>query len=115
MDVTVQVADLREILIANRAKHKGEFEVAFERYRDAAILWFEERLSVLEKGEAPDTWFRLPLPEDHTDDYDRMIHMLDMHTEKTIGLSGHEYQNYVDDQWPWTPSTTASNQFYGVS
>jgi len=115
MNVTVSKTQLVGILEDNRDEHRKKFEVAFERFRQAATGWFQERLDTLAKGEIPDTYFMLPTPEDHTTDYDRMINMLKMHKDETIVIGGGEYKNYVDDEWPWTQATRTTNTFYNVN
>ena len=114
MNVDIDRDELLGILEKNRQSHKGAFDLAFERFRKESIKWFEERLDQLNRGEIPNTWFQLPVPEDHTEDYDRLIDMIEMHQGSTLNLAMREYQNYVDDQWPWTANETTSNAYYSV-
>lgn len=114
MNVTVDRNTLVNILEKNKKEHREKFNKAWEVFNKKAIDWFEKRLAQLQKGKLPDTYFTLPVPEDHTDDYKQMIDMLNMHTNETIVISVNEYRNYVNDDWPWTPATTTTYASYGV-
>jgi hypothetical protein len=114
MNIDVDRDELLEVLEKNRNAHKGAFDLAFERFRKEAIEWFKGRLDSLNKGELPSTWFNLPIPEDHTSDYNRLIDMVGMHKMSTLNITMREYQNYVDDEWPWTANETTTNTYYSV-
>ena len=54
----------------------------------------------------------MPVPEDHTEDYDREILMLKMEIEAVITLTAGEFDRYVMDNWGWKASFTTSNAPY---
>jgi hypothetical protein len=56
----------------------------------------------------------LPVPEVHTDDYDRILRMLKMHTEPTIELTEEAAMHLVDDQWGWSKSFASNTSSYLV-
>lgn len=109
--VTVDKTELREIVDANKAKHRSMFEQAFEGYRRVARERLEAALDQLANGETPPLNFGLVVPEDHTDDYDTVLQMIDMEVADTITLDWEEFRNYVQDEWGWSSrfqTTTAS-------
>lgn len=111
--VTVNKADLREKVQRNRDNHRLIFEEALEGYRLQAIEALDERIKDFRKGRIPDLMeiIRLPVPQDHTSDYDRVLEMLDMHQGDTIDISQEDFANYVRDDWSWKKQflSTASN------
>ncbi|ADG76169.1 hypothetical protein Cfla_3290 [Cellulomonas flavigena DSM 20109] len=66
------------------------FLEAVEAYRARWIRELERRLHDVRRGRAIDQTFRLPEPEDHTDDYDRVLAMARMSVDDVIELTEHE-------------------------
>jgi hypothetical protein len=104
--------ELFNILVENRERHRDTFLRAQAGYRERMIEEFERRLKDARDGLRIDTSFGMPVPEDHTDDYDREIRMLEMEIDDTIRLSAHEFDRYVMDNWGWKASFTMSNAPY---
>lgn len=112
MEVTVPKTELRKIIAKNRDKHRAMFEKAVEVYRKKLIAWHEEEVKRLLKGDTDHRMWRGPVPEDHTDDYDTVLMMLDMEVGETLTLQQHEFHNYVRDQWGWSGSFAANTASY---
>lgn len=110
--VTVKVVDLKKKLEENRAEHRAIFEEALEGYRAKAIELLEQHIVKIKKGKVERVAVSLPVPEDHTDDYDRVITMLDMHTGDTIEMPEHDFQCYVMDDWAWKQQFLTSSASY---
>ena len=55
----------------------------------------------------------LPVPEDHTRDYDRVIRMVEMHRGETLELDQEHFAQYVMDDWGWRTSLLDTAVFYG--
>src|SRR5215469_1851857 len=100
-DVIVRKDELLTALQENRSKHRQVFEKALEGYRQAAIQTLNDRITKLSAGKLPDLAVRMPLPVDHTRDYDRVIRMLTMHQSDTITLDESTFAMYVEDDWAW--------------
>jgi hypothetical protein len=107
MDKTV----LRSRVQANRDQHRDVYERAMKGYRKAAVAFFEEQLDKAVRGELFETYFREPMPEDHTEDYDVVLDMLAMDVRAEVPLSQAEFRQYVRDDWGWKRDflTTAAN------
>jgi hypothetical protein len=97
---------------ANRDTHRAVFEHALDGYRARLISELERRLRDLRKGRSVDQRIALPEPEDHTDDYDRVLAMAEMSVEETIELDESEFAMYVMDQWRWKQSFTDTTDLY---
>lgn len=85
----------------NRDSHRSVFERAVEGYRERWVEELERRLNDVRRGRAIDQYFRLPEPEDHTDDYDRILTMARMSVDEVVELSEDEFAMFVMDQWSW--------------
>jgi hypothetical protein len=112
--VTVEKAALLAVVRENRAKHRAVFERAVEVFRGQA----NERLEALarelrESGSLPKTLYvGLPIPEEHTDDYDRAIRMLEMHIHDVVELSEEAYRRVVEDDWGWQQTFATNTRSY---
>lgn len=109
--VEVDTQELLKRIRENRDKHRAIFESALEGFKTQVIEHLEKRLEQVRKGKVPDLMIRLPQPEDHTEDYDCVIDMLETHTKDTIQISNQEFAMYVRDDWSWKRQfvATASN------
>ena len=110
--ITVNVVDLKGKLKENRSKHRAIFEEAVEGYRKAAVELLEAHIARIKNGKLERVMVQLPLPEDHTLDYDRVLAMLDMHIEDTIDVEEHDFQSYVLDDWTWKRQFLTSSADY---
>ena len=96
----------------NRAAHRGLFEKALLGYRDQCIRHLEQELERIKTGSPFTMRFSLPVPRDHTSDYDTVIAMLHNTVDKTIALGEAEYRCYMDDDWDWHADWLLSNSRY---
>ena len=110
--VSVNRHELISELTVNRDQHRGVFEEALAGYRARLTVELERRIRDVSKGRRIDHHIRLPEPEDHTADYDRIIKMAEMSVRDTIELSDNEFAQYVMDQWHWKQGFTDSTAVY---
>ena len=110
--ITVSVPMLLDTLRKNRDSHRATFEKALVIYKTKAIEVFTEQIEAIHKGALPDRSLRLPCPEEHTDDYDRLIKMMEWHTDPTVELSMAEFTQYVMDNWGWKQSFITNTTSY---
>jgi hypothetical protein len=113
----VKVSELLKILRANRAKHRQVFEAALEGWRKQAVARVDQASADLKAGKFPSLFISLPLPEDHTRDYDRVIRLVSMHQGETIRLDEQHIAEYVEDDWGWKRQflTTSSSYAAGAT
>lgn len=114
-DITVDKGALLQILRENREQHRALFEEALEGYRKRAIEDLEQHIERIKAGKVEKVFVELPLPQDHTRDYDRVIRMLEMHLGEQIVLDEHTFQNFVEDDWSWTRQFLMSAGRYSES
>lgn len=111
---TVKVAkhQLLNIIKKNRDNHRAIYEEAFEGYRTECIRILEENLNNLKSGKRVVVSFFEQAPQDHTNDYNLAIRMLEMSVDIEIDLDTREFMNYVDDNWSWKQQWVGSNAKY---
>lgn len=107
-EVEYLTAKLKE----NRLTHRGVYEQAIVEFRKQAESALQDMLVQLGRGKVFRLIANLPVPEDHTDDYDAVISMLENTTDRRLELDEHEYRQYVLDDWGWRASFTSNTASY---
>lgn len=114
--ITVDKADLAETITRNRDAHKAEYDKAVEVYRvrfvEEAKKFAEDSIARSRQRVAFGNFVWLPVPEEHTEDYDRALLMLDWELGDTVELSQEEFATLVQNQWNWIRSFTANTSSY---
>lgn len=113
--VDVPRAQVLAVVKVNRDKHKAIVAEALEAYRKAVIEELEKRIDTIKSGKAINIYIRLPEPEDHTDEYDTIIGMLEMTESENVTLGSVEYRSYVEDKWDWKDRWVSSTASYASS
>jgi protein-tyrosine-phosphatase len=111
--IRVKTAELLSALEANQATHRATFEEAWDKYEAAMKARFKEAMAELRKGRWPGA-IGLPIPQDHTRDYDRVITMVRMTQSDLVELQEADFARFVMDDWEWKREWATSNSFYGV-
>lgn len=110
--VVVQKDKLVETLTANRDAHRAIFEEALEGYKTRSVELLEEHIERIKKGKVERIVVSLPVPEDHTDDYDRALTSLEWSIFDEVELTMREFDQYVRDNWSWKGEFTATTSLY---
>jgi hypothetical protein len=113
-NITVDKQQLIEIISVNRDNHRSQFEEAFGRFKAEVEKNLAERLKKIQKGKIPSLIIKLPVPVDHTTDYNRVIRMLELSVNDQIDLSEDDAAMYVMDEWDWSRQFAAMSASYGV-
>jgi hypothetical protein len=104
--------ELLERIRSNLATHRDVYEHAMSGYRGAAQDWFDEQLGKALQGKPFEVWFKEPVPEDHTEDYEAVIDQLELSQEDVVTLSLSEFRQYVRDEWGWKKEFMATTSNY---
>ena len=110
--VKVNKKELRDIVQKNRDNHRETFLKAQGVYRTRVIEELDRMLDDAKNGRKIRRNVSLPEPEEHTEDYDRVLMMLDMSVDDTIELQWNEFMNYVQDEWGWNRTFAANTSSY---
>ena len=96
----------------NLDQHRTTFEQALKGYRARMIRELERRIHDLSRGRRIDQYIGLPEPDDHTDDYRRVLTMAEMSVDDVIELTDDEFAMYVMDHWRWKQNFTETTARY---
>ena len=111
-EITVSKADLIETLQTNRNEHRAMFLKAQERYREAMIVELDRALQEARNGDPIKRMFSLPVPEDHTEEFDTALEMLQWEQKDSITLNQRDFLRYVQNRWEWAASFAANSLSY---
>lgn len=112
-DITVDKAWLIETLQGNRQTHHDIFIQACDRFQERAIKELEDVMSRIREGQLPRmVGVQIPIPEEHTSDYDVAIKMLQRHIGDTFSLTEQAYRQLVEDDWGWRDAFASNTSSY---
>lgn len=111
-DIRVSKDELLAILNQNRDKHRALYDEACANFLKAAEKKLRELLRNVNKGVIDALHVGLPVPEDHTRDYDRVIKMISLETREEMELSETDVRCYVMDEWAWRRAWAANTASY---
>jgi hypothetical protein len=111
-NITVDKATLLAKLKANRDEHREMFLQAQDVYRDKMIAELDLALQEAREGKKIRRSFSLPVPEDHTEDFNTAIQMLEWEQGDQVQLGYGDFQQYVQNQWRWAASFAANTSAY---
>lgn len=115
-NIQVEKSDLLKTLRTNRDAHHGIYLEACEGYHTQALKLLQEHLDQLKTNKLVSMAINLPLPVDHTKDYDRIIRMVEMdRSEGSIELTETDFAMYVMDDWSWKQQFLVSNTNYSAT
>lgn len=112
MQVRLKKTELLQKLEENRSAHRAIFDEAVEGYRKTVIEHLEGHIAAIKKGKVVRVVVNLPMPEDHTKDYNRVIAMFTMDQHDYADLEEQEFAQYVLDEWDWKRQFLTSNAGY---
>lgn len=113
-EVKVKVETLLEALRENRKNHADTLEKAIEGYTKAWEDLLVRTLAEVRNGGNVKHALSLPLPQDHRNDYDRTIKMLEMTVDEEVTITAYDFARYVMDEWEWRRVTEMSNSAYAA-
>ena len=110
--IKVSKDQLIKTLKKNRKKHREIFLEAQRVYRVKMIEEMDRAMDEAKNGGEIHRAFSLPVPEDHTSDFDTVILMLEWSKRKTWVLTQQEFRAYVENEWGWQQSFAANSIAY---
>lgn len=112
--VKVKRLELLDKIRGNRTKHRELFLKAQEGYRELVITELDRMLKDARDGKRIRRTISMPEPQDHTDDYDRVISMLEMSLDEIVEIHANEFDMYVRDRWGWKQIADLTNIAYAA-
>lgn len=116
-NITVHKNELISKLIENRDQHKEEYDAAIVLYKKQFVAesakYAQEVAAAAEQDGVQFPVFKyLPLPEEHTDDYNRVIALMEWEVDSQVELSESDFRQYVLNDWSWSHSFAANTRSY---
>jgi hypothetical protein len=112
--IRVKRLELLGKIKANRDNHRDLFLKAQEGFRVMAIEELDKMLKEARDGKPIRSSMSLVHPQDHTDDYDRVISMLEMSVDEIIEIDSHQFDQFIRDNWQWKAFANQTNELYAA-
>lgn len=112
--VKVERMALLNSIKGNRDAHRALFLKAQEGYRVMMIEELDRMLQEAKDGKHIRRGVSFAEPQDHTEDYDRVIRMLEMSVDKEIEIDANSFDQYVRDRWSWKQFADSTNTLYAA-
>lgn len=113
--LTVKKSVLLEAIRKNREKHLAAYLETNRAYQKALVGLLERMLDDARSGKAVTHSIKLPKPESHEEDYDRVISFLEMSVSEEITIAETQFAQYVRDQWAWKQAFDTVGMSYRVT
>ena len=113
--VKVERGKLLNILKENREKHRAIYKETLDGYQKEVIRHLQFALDQALAGEKFITNIKLIAPKDYTENYNRIIGMLELSIEDMVEIDDTEYRQYILDEWTWKKDFEMSSSSYGGS
>lgn len=112
MNVNVSRRVLLEKVSLNREAHRAVLEEALAGWRRVARQELTILTDKVGQEKYPRLHVNLPLPEDHSGEYDAAISMLEASVDDTIEISFDDYRQLALDQWGWKRDWVGTTSTY---
>ena len=112
--ITVDKETLLNALRENRDEHQEIFDKAQVVYREKMIEELDRALQEAREGGKIRRGFSLPVPENHVDDFNTAILMLEWDQGETVEISLREFKMYVENEWGWQRSFAENTGSYSM-
>lgn len=112
MKVNMLVAEVLQRVYDNRNVHRELFKKACDGYKRQFIDMLNVAIDDLKSGKTFSHNLYLLAPEDHTDDYNYVIKMLEMTIDKEIQLGERDVAQFIMDDWGWKKQWTETVTSY---
>lgn len=110
--ISCRTSDVLEKLKENRTKHEQDYKEACEGYLVKAEELLKKKLKIIKNGKVEDVNVRLTIPQNHLEEYNTVIVMLEMHCNETIDLTSNEVRQFVQNKWSWSDSFAVTTSMY---
>ena len=112
--INVKRKDLIEVLKANRDTHASEYEEAYLGYKQLCVEALQAKLEQINANDEFDMYFNdlMSAPENHVEDYQDVIEMLELSEDDKLSIGMDEYKKYYKNDWSWSHNWGLSNKMY---
>jgi len=112
-NILVKKTDLIELVQKNKKTHLEQYELAIEGYwKTMAEKADELREKAAARAKPVNVVINIFKPQNHLEEYETALKMLEMHQSGTIEISKEEFEKYALDKWSWKREWALSNSTY---
>jgi hypothetical protein len=111
-EVLISKDKLLTKLKENRETHRAQFKEALEGWKERVLEELEKAVENAKKGLKYETYFSLPRPEDHTEEYNAVIDQVEWNEEEQIELDLHSFNQFIRDDWGWKKDFLTNSAMY---
>lgn len=104
--------NLLQIVKTNREQHINLYTASYAEYKKDLIKELDNLKQKVEAGEDIEHYIKLDKPQNHTEEYDRTISILNNSVNDFVELDLREYDSYVLDKWNWSASFMNATNTY---
>lgn len=109
--IKVKTEDILKQIKENRESHSEEFKSAHAGFMIDSENRMKRALKDIKAGKIP-KGISFEEPEDHTDDYDTIIAMLEMTTDTELEITYEQFLRYARDKWSWSSKFARLSNLY---
>lgn len=114
--IKVNKVNLISKITEERDKHAALYVEAVETYKKRFVAEAErfarDTIDRVANGIHFVNFAWLPVPEEHTEDFNRAIEMLQWEIADEVTLSEYDFQTLVQNQWGWAKSFASNTTSY---
>lgn len=115
-EVKIKASKLQSIMIVNRGKHLEEVVALRQARRESVKDALEAELEAMREDPEYQVSIQFvheyPEINDHTEDYDLALRMVELSEEKVISLKQDQFDKLVMDNWEWKSEMMFANTAY---
>jgi len=104
--------DLITCLKQNYQVHRETYLKAREGYRNRVVKELESVVADIKHGAEIEDSLSLPEPEDHSEDYKKSIHLLEICLDDEVLITDEDVKRLVMDEWDWKDRWNSINLNY---
>jgi hypothetical protein len=110
--VNITKHKLLDKIKANRQAHYDDYDKACEGWQKQVLNALEEALALAKDDVEYKTYFDLPKPDCHLDEYDAVIDQIEWNEEDLISLELQDFNRFIRDDWGWKSDFEAQTALY---
>lgn len=110
--VRVRRSELLEKVKENRSAHRKVFEEALLGWEEAVTKRLQQMIKNAKDKKKFELQVGLPQPQDHTNEYDRVIAMLELSVDEEVIIDHRQFAQFYLDDWGWKGDFIANASTY---
>ncbi len=110
--IKISKEKLLDKIIKNRNYHQVQYNDTLEGWQEQVLSELKKAVRDAKKGIRFPTYFNLPKPVDHTNEYDLIINQIEWNEIDQIELDYLDFNKFVLDNWSWKEEFLNNSALY---